>query len=274
VISRKPPAGADEAFWREFLTNGHSRERRMRGLLRRIPHEPRCKLCAAPFGGIGAPVMRLIGKRPSHQNPRMCAACFTFLSENHGGAEIECSLLFADIRSSTSMAERMTPAEFRGVLDRFYDVAAQAVFDSDGAIDKFVGDEVVAMFYPMLTGERHASRAVEAAQVLLVRTGHGEPGGPWVPVGAGVHTGRAWVGAVGEGTHTELTVLGDTVNTAARLAGVAAAGEVVVTTDAARAAGLDPALETRALDLKGKELPTEVVTLRVSAPATAVDRIR
>jgi adenylate cyclase len=84
-----------------------------------------------------------------------------------------------------------------------------------------------------------------------------------VPLGAGVHTGMAWMGAVGEGERTELTAVGDTVNTAARLASVAAAGEILISTDAAKAAGLDPALERRPLTLKGKQLVTEVFTLRV-----------
>jgi adenylate cyclase len=99
-------------------------------------------------------------------------------------------------------------------------------------------------------------------------TGHEDPGGPWIPVGAGVHSGRAWVGAVGDETHTELTALGDTVNTTARLASVAASGEVLVTATAATAAGLDPALVRRSLDLKGKESATEVVSLRVSGKAS------
>jgi adenylate cyclase len=104
---------------------------------------------------------------------------------------------------------------------------------------------------------------VAAARALLAATGHGEPVGAWVPVGVGVHSGRAWVGAVGEPPHVELTAVGDAVNTAARLASAALAGEAIVSLDAARAAGLDPDLEVRSLELKGKQLPTDVVTLRV-----------
>ena len=101
---------------------------------------------------------------------------------------------------------------------------------------------------------------------LLRRTGHAGPDGPWVPVGAGVHTGRLWFGTVGEGNHVEITVLGDVVNTTARLASAAESGEVLVSVDAARAAGLDDsALEHRSLELKGKEAPTEVVSVRIGA---------
>ena len=129
----------------------------------------------------------------------------------------------------------------------------------EGRSAEQVCDELVAMFVPLLAGERHAARAVDAARALLVATGH--PAAPWVPIGAGVHTGLAWIGAVGEGAHTEITALGDGVNTTARLASVAQAGEILVTDSAAGAAGLDPALERRSLELKGKESPTDVVVL-------------
>ncbi len=109
-------------------------------------------------------------------------------------------------------------------------------------------------------------REWRAARALLIATGHADPGGPWVPVGAGVHTGLAWLGAIGEGAHVDMTAVGDAVNTAARLASAAAAGEVLVTVDAASAAGLDPRLERKHLELKGKQVPTEVVSLTVPGP--------
>jgi adenylate cyclase len=258
-----PPDRRDEAFWRDFLTRGASFERRGRQVFKRIPSEPRCRICAAPFAGVGARLMRLIGKRPSGSNPTMCSSCFAFVSRHHGGAEIEITMLFADIRGSTSLAEGMSSADYHRILNRFYTTASGVVFDYDGAVDKFVGDELVATFFPLLTGERHAERGVAAARALLRATGHADPNGPWVPIGAGVHTGMAWYGAVGEGAHVELTAIGDAVNVAARLASAAAAGEVLVTADAAAAAGLDPSLEHRPLELKGKQDTTEVISLGV-----------
>ena len=257
------PSERDEAFWRDFLTRGHGKERTARWLFRHIPTSPRCKLCAAPFAGPGAPLMRVLGKRPSRRNPTMCSSCFDFMASHHGGAEIECSFLFADVRGSTTIAERMSAGEFRSLLDRFYATASGVVFDHDGSVDKFVGDELVAMFFPLLSGDRHAARAIEAAQALLRATGHADRGGPWLPLGAGVHVGPAWVGAVGDETHTELTALGDTVNTTSRLAAVAGPGEIIVSLAAAQAAALDAGLARRSLDLKGKQAPTEVVSLRV-----------
>jgi adenylate cyclase len=206
--------------------------------------------------------MRLIGKRPSDGNPRMCNSCQKVLLKHHGGAEVVGSSLFADIRGSTALAERMTSAEFHALLNRFYTAASKVVYEHAGIVDKFVGDELVAMFPPLL-GRDHAARAVAAARSLLLATGHADEGGPWAPIGAGVHTGRVWFGAVGEGIHVEITTVGDAINTTARLAAAAGAGEVLVSVDAADAAGLDPSLERRSLSLKGKEMPTEVVTVTV-----------
>ena len=258
-----PPGSGNDAFWYEFLTVGSPNERRNRRIFRLLPHGPRCRLCAAPFAGVAAPAMRLIGKRPADHNPNWCSSCFDFITEHHGGAEIELSLLFADIRGSTAMAEGMSPSAYRAILDRFYDVAAQAIIDYDGFVDKFVGDEVVATFAPLLAGKRHAALAVEAAQTLLRKTGHEAPEGPWVALGAGVHTGVAWMGAVGEGPHTALTALGDTVNVAARLAALARPGEILITADAAAAAGIGDGLERRVLNLRGKQQQTKVVALQI-----------
>ena len=262
MVSNLDPDGDSAAFWRDFLTRGDTKERSVRRIFKHIPQGPRCRLCAAPFSGFGAPFMRAIGKRPSNRNPNMCDSCFEFLSEHHGGAEIECSFLFADVRGSTTIAEGMSPTGFRDLIDRFYRTASSVVFAHDGTVDKFVGDELVAIFFPLLSGERHAAHALETAQALMAATGHGESGGPWLPLGAGVHSGFAWVGAIGDGTHTELTALGDAVNMAARLASVAQTGEILITASTAKVVGLAETLERRSLELKGKELPTEVLVLR------------
>ena len=255
----------DEEFWRRFMEEGGDTWKGIgRRVFKRIPADPRCRMCAAPFAGPGAPIMRMLGKRQSDTSPNWCSTCFDFMTKNRGGAEIDGAMLFADVRGSTSLAERMSPAEFHALLDRYLRVATQTVFKHDGAVDKFVGDELVALFFPLLSGERFAARAVAAAEDLLRATGHADPGGPWVPVGVGVHAGRAWFGVVGEGLHMELTAVGDNVNIAARLASKAQAGEVLVSADAAARSDLDPGLERRTLELKGKAAATEVVSVRVS----------
>jgi len=259
-----PPSPADER-WRAMLTNP-SRFRIMRRIHRRIPSPPRCKSCAAPFAGVGGLFMPLLGHARWAKNPKYCSGCFRMLRANHGGAEIECSLLFADVRGSTAMAERLPPKEFNRRMGRFYDTATAVLVDHDAYVDKFVGDEIIGIFVPAMATEAHAEQAIDAARELLMQTGHGEPNGPWVPVGVGVNTGIAYVGSVGEGHDTELTAMGDAVNITARLASVANAGEVLVTLSAASAAALPTdALEHRSLELKGKSEATEVVVLGVAS---------
>lgn len=223
----------------------------VRRVSRAIPSEPRCKLCHTPFGAPGN-VLRFVGFGPSRLNRRICNGCITALQKKPGGAEVNLSLLFADVRGSTALAESMGAEAFSQLMARFYGTAAAVVDERDGIVDKFVGDEVVALFIPGFAGPDHAAVAITAAQELLRATGH-ESGEPWVRVGAAVHTGDAYVGSVGEGDAQDFTALGDSVNIAARLASSAAEGEVLVTRAAATAAGLGTEdLEARTLDLRGK----------------------
>lgn len=258
------PGQKNEEFWRDFLSHPDTLMRRGRRILMRLPADPRCRLCAGPFTGPGGAAMRLIGKRQSAANPNYCTSCESILLKHHGGAEVAGSCLFADIRGSTALAEGISATAYRQLLDRFYTTASETVFDNDGMVDKFVGDELMAVFPPMLGALNHPARAVACAQALMRATGHADPGGPWVPIGAGVHSGTVWFGAVGEGAHVEITVVGDPVNVTARLAAAAAPGEILVSAQAAVEAGLDGALPHRSLELKGKSEPMEVVSLRLN----------
>jgi len=262
VEAMEPPAPplANDERWRELLTSELPHKRRRR-VWTRIPSAPHCKLCAAPFTGVGGLVLGRFGHRRWPKNPKYCEGCFHTISTNHGGAEIECTILFADVRGSTGLAERLPPRDFNRLMGRFYDTAAQVLMEHDAFVDKFVGDEIIGIFVPALATAAHARRGVDAARALLRATGHGSAGGPWVPVGVGVNTGTAYVGSIGEGDDTEMTAMGDMVNVTARLSSVAAAGEVLVTVAGAAAAGLEPGLEHRTLALKGKSEPVEVVAL-------------
>jgi len=228
-------------------------------IYRRIPSDPRCKLCASPFGGIGGALMRRFGKAPWPKNPKYCGACFRQMTKYQSGAEIACSLVFADVRGSTSLAETLRPSEFRDLMNRFFAAASSALVDHDGIVDKYVGDEVMGIFIPMLSGDAHARQAIDGARALMTAT----RGAVELPIGAGVHSGVAFVGTVGQEEHTEFTAMGDPVNVTARLASVAGAGEILVTAAAAALGGLATAgLEHRRLDIRGKAEPVEVVVLR------------
>lgn len=232
---------------------------------RAVPSAPRCKMCTSPFGAPGGPLLRLIGKGRWPGNPEYCAGCFKQLYRTRGGAEIECTLLFADIRGSTELAESMRPTDFRTLLDRFYASASAVLIEHEAIVDKFVGDEVIGIFIPALAGEAHARQAIDAGLDLLRATGHGTDA-PWAPIGIGVNTGEAFVGVVGTADHIEFTALGDNVNVTARLASAAAAGEILVTDAAARSAGIgsDGGREHRSLGLRGRSEATDVIVLHLS----------
>jgi adenylate cyclase len=253
-----------EHLWRTYLTTGEfEKERRQRRFFRLLPGTPRCKNCYAPFRGAGSVVVRVLyGKHPSNLNPQLCNVCEQFAMQFQGGAEIELSLLFADVRGSTSLAEAMSPRDFSRLINHFYSTATQVMVRSDALIDKITGDQVAAMYVPGFAGPGHARRAVAAAQEILHATGHGRSEAPWIPLGVGVHTGIAFVGSVGEqGGTSDITVLGDAANTAARLASSARQGEILISDAAYQAAGLDLGpLEQRELELKGK---SERVHVRV-----------
>lgn len=152
----------------------------------------------------------------------------------------------------------MTPADVAERLNKFYALASDAVFRRDGTVDKLVGDQVMAFFGAPVHQHDHARRAVETA-LEIVRGVMAEEEG--LQVGGGVATGEAFVGNVGGGGVTDYTVLGDTVNIAARLQGAAAAGEILLTEETyAQVAEQFTDAGKRELELKGK---SAVVTARV-----------
>jgi adenylate cyclase len=255
----------DDEF-RRILTGEDPGMARIRNVLRHVPASPRCKLCAAPFEGVGGALFRRVGFGRFPGNPAICASCIRgFRKKNLSGAEIPVSLLFADVRGSTGIAEGMRPIEFRSFLDGFYRVGSEVILGHDGLVDKLVGDEIIGLFFGGITGPRHEAAAIDAAIELVRRLGlpDASPTGP-IPIGAGVHTGVAYVGATGPlGAVDDFTALGDVVNTTARLASTAAAGELLVSVAAAEAAehSLD-GLERRSLDVRGRNEGIDVVVIR------------
>jgi adenylate cyclase len=261
MAAPKLTAGTSE-WWRAVLTDPAYHFAGFRSAFRRLPSPPHCKICGAPFRGFGGAVMGPLGFRPWDKNPTICRLCIAEIAKYPpGGAEIDCTLLFADIRSSTGLAEQSSAADFAALLRRFYETGSAAVIAENGVVDKFVGDEVVALFIPAFTAH-HALAALRAARRMLASTGYGQPSGPWLPVGIGVHSGAAFVGSVAVGgAISDFTALGDTVNLAARLASAAGPGEVLVSEATLASAGKDgSALELRDLTLRGHEasLPVRV----------------
>jgi adenylate cyclase len=252
--------------WYTMLTEGDPINHHVYHLFGLLPSNPRCKLCAAPFKGWGGTLMRLIGREQSKYNPRFCQPCERF--DHPGGAEIVLTMLFADVRGSTTLAEQMSALEFSQLMNRFYKVASQVLIKTDALVDRLIGDEVIGLYIPGFAGKEHPRRAIEAAQELLDLTGHRDSQGPWLPVGVGIHTGLAFVGVVGadKDSPTDFTALGDNVNITARLASQAGPGEILISNATYTASNLDLGdLEHRELELKGKSEKTDVRVLQVSA---------
>lgn len=253
-----PDPAADER-WRSVLTGRGTPPpglARLKFLFRHLPSDPRCKLCYAPYRAPFGPVLGRLGFGRWDKNPSLCGSCLRLMERNQGGAEIELSLLFADLRDSTGLAARMSARDYGQVLNGFYAIAADAIQGLGGTVDKYLGDGIFALFVPGFAGTDHAARAIDAARRILRETATSARIPAAVrplPVGIGVHTGTAYVGVLGEaGALTDFTAIGDAVNITERLSSVAAAGELLVSDGALKASGYGTStLDHRDLELKG-----------------------
>jgi adenylate cyclase len=251
---------ADE-MWREWFTNSASRvETRLTRLFKFLPHEPRCIFCHAPFEGIGSIfVQAAYGRKQSSLNPRFCNVCEDFSSRFPGGAEVEMSMLFADVRGSTALSEQMSPFDFSQLINRFYVQSTNAIVEEDGLVEKLAGDAVAAFWGAGFAGPNYVQRTLKAAQNMGRIMAQLE-----IPVGIGVHTGVAYFGAMGKaGGLVQIAAVGDEVNLAARLASKASAGEIIVSEQVLEKAGIDGSgLELRSFELKGIQQPVQARVMR------------
>lgn len=244
-----------EQVWRAVLTGGHSHR------LSFLPGAPKCATCRIPMKGLsGYIVETFTGLRQSRKNPNICNLCDDNLPM--GGAEVDIAVLFADVRGSTTIAEKMGPTAFAQLLNRFYRVVNNVLISRWGLIDKMVGDEVMALFLPN-TGH-YRENAVSAAVELLRGLGYGSAAGGWIPVGVGVHAGTAFVGRIGSSEVHDFTALGDTINSGARLQALAQPGEIVMSEEIYRGVGDKyPGLESRRVELRGKSEALDVRVLHL-----------
>ncbi len=253
----------NEALWFKLLGEGNAFLDKSRAIFRALPDDPRCIFCHSPFEGYGGRLMRLIGRARSREDPRFCNSCMKIGHEHPGGAYVDLAMVFADVRGSTPLAERMGDREFSRLIDRFFQVSARALIHSGGLVDRLAGDEAIGFFVPGLAGSKYALRALESAGDLLKATGHTDQDGPWVEVGVGAHVGNAFVGMVGSPTGiSDFTALGDDINVGARIASAAGPGELLASLELCRRASVDAhSFEHRKLNLKGKQAPVEVAVI-------------
>jgi adenylate cyclase len=243
--------------WHRLLIDGYEPLKKGQRVFRRLPSDPRCKLCQNPFGGVGGKISGVIGRKPSRKNPNLCQYCFDRLPP--GGIEIDVGVLFADVRNSTAMGETSTASDFAGQLNRFYAVAAQVLIRHDGLIDKLIGDEVMGLFVAGVAGPDYRRKTARAAIDLAAATSE-------LPVGVAANAGVAFVGNVGSGTVLDFTALGDAVNVGARLQSYASPRQVVLSLDLyGLIAPAHPGARTDVLQVKGRAQPVQVAVLDVTA---------
>lgn len=182
-----------------------------------------------------------------------------------GGAGKKATVFFADIRGYTSFSEGRTPEYIVEVLNEYFSQAVEIVLKYKGFIDKFIGDCIMAAWgVPMTSEKEDAVNAVACALEIQKLIGdpkrtffHGDAEN--LKVGIGMHTGYLVAGNLGSSRRMNYSVIGDTVNVAARLEGVAKAGEVILTEDTRKLLGDDFQLESREpVRVKGKVEPIHI----------------
>ena len=243
--------------WEALLVDGYEPFKLSQRVFRRLPSEPRCKLCLNPFGGLAGKVIGILGRKPSRKNPNICQFCFDHLPA--GGIEIDIGVVFADVRASTTLGEQSNATAFAERLNEFYAAATKVLIYNDGIVDKLIGDEVMGLFIQGVAGADYRRKAAMAALELASKVTE-------LPVGVAANAGVAFVGNVGSGTVLDFTALGDAINVGARLQAHASPGEVVL------AAPLYPLVEQAhpgghpdRVAIRGRNQPVDVVVLSTSA---------
>lgn len=182
---------------------------------------------------------------------------------SEGARECEATVLFADLRGFTGLAETRKPVEVLELVNRCFGALVDCVLAEDGMLDKFLGDGLMAVFGIDHPYESHTERALRAASAMQVVMGEIAPtlaAEDWgsVGLGVGIETGHLVAGNVGVPIRRDFTVLGDVVNVASRLTAGAASGEVVLGPAAGAILGEQYALVSLGtITIRGRRQPVE-----------------
>lgn len=159
-----------------------------------------------------------------------------------GGTNQTITIMFADIRGFTALSEREKPEKIVGLLNRYFTAMAEIIFAHGGTLDKYIGDELMAIFGAPTATEKDAENAVKTAMAMQKRLATlnvelESEGFSSVSIGIGMHTGEATVGYIGSEQRSEYTAIGDAVNLASRLQSNARGGQILISEATAQASG-------------------------------------
>jgi len=179
-----------------------------------------------------------------------------------GGEKRTVSVFFADIRGFTQMSEQMSPEDIVDMLNDYLSIIIQRILDNDGMVNKFAGDNVMAVWNAPQFQQDHARLAVKAAweaQQDIMERQRTDDSLPRVQFGIGINTGEAVAGNMGSSGRAEYTVIGDAVNLASRICGATTGGEVWIGHDTYRQVMDDVEVEElEPRSFKGKAEPVVV----------------
>lgn len=257
----------NEELWYQVFQEGHPVLLGKQKKFSLLPGRSRCKMCYAPLTGLGGWITRRMGLEPSSRNPSFCNACDGFLKTYPGGAEIDLSILFCDLRGSVSLSASMTPKEFMQLITFMRETIIPVLWRAEGFVLQFQGDSVIGVWPPGFSGKEYASKAVNGSMQLPRALEQTPFKGRALPVGMALHTGRAYLSTVASlnGDMQEVSAFGFDVNVAARLADSAKAGEVLISEAALKAAHRPIDEDTlRSYELKGVDAPVRATSLKLN----------
>lgn len=182
-----------------------------------------------------------------------------------GGVNQTITVLFADVRGFTRLAEHAPPEQVVQLLNLYFSAMSDIIFAHSGTLDKYIGDGLMALFGAPTTTPDDAANAVVVAiemqhRIQKLNEDFRAAGLPEVSIGIGLHTGEATVGYIGSDRRTEYTAIGDTVNLASRLESNAGGGQILLSeaTVGALPQGQFPLREHAALTVKNRAQPVQV----------------
>ena len=181
-----------------------------------------------------------------------------------GGVRQRITVLFADVRGFTPLSENSSPELIVSLLNRYFTFLSEIIFKNGGTLDKYIGDGLLALFGAPYTGPLDTVNAVRAAiEMQRMMIGFNRQlvaeGFPQISIGIGINTGPAIVGYIGSEARFDYTAIGDTVNTAARLEGIAKPNQIVMSENTLQA--LDESIQVKPLGtekLKGKNINLKI----------------